>query len=131
MVDDILKDEAFDSIFGKGIYRDKEGNEINIEQLEKFLRDDSYRIVRQDILQKHFISTVWLGVPHGLFRNECFETMVFSMDEGTTDPRSKLGKSLECERYITMQEAIEGHEKILKEYKELEEGLKQDEKRRI
>ena len=96
-------------------YRDKEGNELAIEELEPLLRDPDYKVIKQQQIDKYFISTVWLGVPHGMGCHY-FETMVFLTPEDAEDPRESLGKTLDCYRYCTKEEAILGHEEVVKEW---------------
>lgn len=96
-------------------YRDKEGRELAIEDLEPLLMDPDYKIIKQEQLGKYFISTVWLGVPHGMGIHY-FETMVFLTPEGVEDPRETLGQTLDCYQYCTKEEAIKGHEEVVKEY---------------
>lgn len=97
-------------------YRDKEGKELSIDELEPLLRDPDYKIIKQEQIGKYFISTVWLGVPHGMGCHY-FETMVFLTPEGAEDPRESLGESLDCYRYCTQKEAIEGHLEVVNEWK--------------
>ena len=65
-------------------------------------------------LQSHgkFVSTVWLGLDYQFEEGEpplIFETMVFPM-EGNWDEEY-------CERYSTLEEAEEGHRRIVNKYK--------------
>jgi hypothetical protein len=98
-------------------YRDKEGKELTIEQLEPLLRDPDYKVIKQEQIGKYFISTVWLGVPHGMGCHY-FETMVFLTPEAVEDRRESLGKTMECYRYCTKEEALEGHLEVIKEWKD-------------
>lgn len=99
-------------------YRDKEGNRITAEQLEVFLRDNDYRVVQQDKVGPYFISTVWMGVPHGCSHPyDYFETMVFKTPEGAQDPRERLGETLDCTRYHRYEEALLGHYEVVNEWK--------------
>lgn len=98
-------------------YRDKEGNELAVEELEPFLRDPDYKIIKQEVVGDYFISTVWLGVPHGMGCHY-FETMVFRPPEGFEDPRETLGETMDCYRYCTKEEAIQGHEEVVKEWQD-------------
>ena len=101
-------------------YRDKEGKELEIEELEPLLRDPDYKVIKQEQLGKYFISTVWLGIPHGVGYHY-FETMVFLTPEGVEDPRESLGETIQCYRYCTKEEALKGHEEVIKEWKEQDE----------
>lgn len=93
---------------------DREGNPISVEECEKKLRDENYKIIKQtyekdDVL----ISTVWLGLDHSYIINNSnkkidpviFETMVF-MDSHNSYIDSYM------DRYSTEEEALAGHERI-------------------
>lgn len=95
-------------------YKDKFGNKITADQLEMHLWDNQYKIIKQENIGKYFISTVWLGVPFGTFPpHDYFETIVF-----TNISDDVIDHSEELYRYRTLEEAKEGHERIVKEYKE-------------
>lgn len=99
-------------------YRDKDGKRITIEQLEVLLQDDNYRVVVQDKIGPYFFSTVWMGVPHGCRDPyDYFETIVFLTPEGANDPREELGKTLDCYRYHSYEEALVGHYQVVDEWK--------------
>jgi hypothetical protein len=102
---------------GQNCYLDKEGKEISIEELEPLLRHPDYKVIKQEKLGKYFISTVWLGVPYNM-GIDYFETMVFLTPDGAGDPREHLGKTLDCYRYCTKQEAIIGHQEVVEEWKQ-------------
>lgn len=97
-------------------YRDKQGRELKIEELEPLLIDPDYKVVKQEVVDGYFISTVWLGVPYGMGCHY-FETMVFLTPKGSEDPRDDLGKTLDCYRYCNLSEAKIGHEEVVKEWK--------------
>jgi hypothetical protein len=97
------------------VYRNKLGRIIEADELEILLRDNEYRVIKQDVVGPYFISTVWLGVPFGM-GTEYFETIVFETPEGAKDPREKPGDLLELYRYATIKEAEEGHDEVVKEW---------------
>lgn len=101
-----MKDEAW---WNKHVYRDKLGREIQSDELEILLRHPEYKIVEQEHLGPYFISTVWLGVPHGLGALQYFETMVFNVTEGMEE------RIVECTRYCTLKEAENGHEEAVQQ----------------
>lgn len=104
--------DPYKNIFGHTIYRDRLGREIEADGLELLLRDKEYRIVKQEQVNRHFISTVWLGVPHGCPPTQYFETMVFLPgDDGDT-----LGESCDMRRYETLEQAEQGHSEVVQEY---------------
>jgi len=89
------------------IYYDKNGKEIDLETWVNLCEDRKYTIIKQEKINDYFISTIWLGLNHGLIKGQLliFETMVFKDDE-----------IVEMERCSTLEEAIEGHEMICKKY---------------
>ncbi len=100
-------------------YRDKAGNKIDAEKLEVLLRDNEYRVVQQEKLGPYFISTVWMGVPYGCKEPfDYFETMVFKTPEWAEDPRENLGQTLDCYRYHSYTESLEGHIEVVNEWKQ-------------
>lgn len=93
---------------------DKEGNPISFREWSELRHDPDYHRVALTEIGEISISTVWLGINHGISEDEpiIFETMVF-------------GGSLEQEqwRYTTEAEALEGHNKAV-ELVKLEEAVK-------
>ncbi len=74
--------------------------------------------VGNDVINGHYVSTVWLGMCHNYWGDGplVFETMVFSSKESGIDEY--------CERYSTWSEAEEGHKKAIQWVKD---GCKDDE----
>ena len=113
------------TMFGRIKYRDKEGNQISPEKMEALLGDpNNYRMVARDYYKNLRISTVWLGVPFwggtaddGFYPDCYFETMIF--DDSKKDNRE--WSSLYLERYRILQEAQEGHKKIVQDTKLLDD----------
>lgn len=92
---------------------DKSGNPISMRDWVR-LREHGgrdYIVVQQDHVGPYFVSTVWLGLDHGMrlsnegYRPIIFETMVFRDDES----------DLDCWRYSTEDEAREGHARMLEQ----------------
>lgn len=80
-------------------------------EIEKDLEDLEKKIVFQtDIWWGGRVSTVWLGLDHSFTGSPplIFETMVF--------PANSY-RDLDCKRYSTEKLAIEGHWKIVREWK--------------
>lgn len=88
---------------------DKDGIPIlDIGKVEQLLRDDTYKIVSQELIGDYLVSTVWLGLNHSYWKNLpilIFETMIFYQKEAHDELTSFQV------RYSTLQEAIEGHKK--------------------
>lgn len=101
------------------IYKDKFGKKISKKEWESLLYDNNYRHIKQETIGKYWISTVWLPSPYGIDMNENFETMVFTNHKkpSLTYPDGSIGDEEECFRYETLEEAIKGHEEVVKSFK--------------
>ena len=88
---------------------DRQGKPLTcIREIERLLTDISYkRIAETTLPDGKWVSTVWLGLDHGLGigRPQIFETMVF--------PVRGSGEDLDCKRYVTEAEALEGHSRMV------------------
>lgn len=95
----------------RALYYDKDGKPITdtLEWAKKF-EDREYRKVGYTKLTNTvLVSTVWLGLDHDFLEEGApiiFETMVF-VDGTCTDQK----------RYSTLEQAKEGHRKLVKEYR--------------
>jgi hypothetical protein len=91
-----------------GLYYDREGEPITLAQFDLFLGLEGYRRVAATQVGPYWVSTVWLGIDHAFGGGPplIFETMVFA----TSDAVRGLGPDLECQRYSTEAEALQGHE---------------------
>jgi hypothetical protein len=78
------------------------------------LREFRPELVRiaEDTIGDYWVSTVWLGIDHGLrltelpeYRPMIFETMVFKGQQS----------DLDCRRYSTEEEALQGHRRVCDE----------------
>jgi len=100
------------SMFPEDENYDKEKRLVEMDNIEKKLRDPKYKIVKQTILpNKKWVSTVWIGLDHNFSPSGkplIFETMVF--------PKKGDFSDLDCERYSTEAQAKKGHEKVCKEW---------------
>lgn len=95
------------------LWYDKQGRPVNIDQYAQLQKDnkDYYRIA-ETTLGKIWISTVWLGLDHDYnFSGDgpnphpiIFETMVFPAE-------------LDMERYHTEAEAIAGHKRMVRKWR--------------
>lgn len=105
-------------------YEDKFGRRIESDELELLLRQPDYKIVKQEMVGKYFISTVWLGVPHGIPPCHYFETTVWKQRNDKDDPRERrnFGEIEDLVQYETMNEAEAGHEEVVQEYKKIVDG---------
>jgi len=93
-------------------YFDRDGNRISIDRYVELLRDPDYRrLTSDDVLTEDgrtmWVSTVWLGLDHGIGRGKplIFETMVFV--EGMAGDY--------CERYSSVREARAGHDHVVRQ----------------
>jgi len=95
----------------KDMYYNKKGKPITLEEWGKLHNNPKYKRIRETTLSNgKWVSTVWLGINHSFQENYVliFETMVFSTKDSLED--------LDCERYFTEEEAIEGYEKMCKKW---------------
>ncbi len=93
-------------ILSRPTYYDREGKPISmLEWAEDYERGES-RVVRQEQVGDYFVSTVWMGLDHQFMDGPplVYETMVFKDD----------ASDLAMDRYSTMDEAIAGHEAMVK-----------------
>lgn len=82
----------------------------------KFRQDHSRRRVAATQVGTIWVSTVFLGIDHGLGeitgeRPVLFETMAFADTNG--EDKSKLGDEIETCRYCTWDEAVAGHAEMV------------------
>jgi len=88
--------------------RTKSGSLISPDECAVLLSIDDYKYIGVNHIGPLRVSTVWLGIPHcgpeGF--DYYFETMIF---------KDESFDSMECYRYRTLADAMEGHEKIVKE----------------
>jgi hypothetical protein len=119
-----------DSLHGFHLYYDRQVRPITLRQWAQLHDDESYVRLAEDYLDDGhiWVSTVWLGNNHNFGSGPplIFETMLFVKltDEQVADRRRRwqeLGfggrdfpwEDLECERYYTVNEALEGHQRIV------------------
>lgn len=110
---DAGEDGRWDVIDGR--YYDRSGNAISFRdymRLNAYYQDHlEYKRVAETAIGDYWVSTVWLGLDHGLGRPYerplIFETMVFNRATDESD--------LDCKRYSTEAEAREGHERMVAE----------------
>jgi len=88
------------------MYYDQKGNEITLEEWAIALKDNS---IKKNTVGKYVVSTIYLGLDHNFGEGKplIFETMVFEEGEEEVD----------VERYETVEQAKEGHERFVKKYK--------------
>lgn len=80
-------------------YFNRDGEPISAMAAARLMGDVNYcRIAETRLLNRLWVSTVWLGVAHGPNRDQLFETMVFRDSE-----------DLDSARYATETEARAGH----------------------
>lgn len=104
----------------KNGYFDKEGKPIDLMTWGKQFGNWVDTVVKQEVVGKYWISTVWLGLDHSfIFTGEgpiaIFETMVF--------PKNKdMSKIYEQERHSTnSEEAKAFHQEMVEKYKKKED----------
>lgn len=111
-------------------YYDRQGNPMSLEDWGRRFENVPNKIVRQEHTPngRYWISTVWLGLDHSWGDGPplIFETMVFpqSVDkqydalEDLVEGEPEYGRwsELACERYSTEEEAIAGHEAMVRKW---------------
>lgn len=115
-------DEMWDAVDDR--HFDRKGNPISMRDWARLLHwqenGDWYKRVGLTMVGQYRISTVWLGLDHGLGKPfdqlAIFETMVFD------DSGENRDLDLDQRRYSTEEEAIEGHRRMVEEV-ELFAGL--------
>ena len=100
---------------------DKTGKPIRMLAWAKLFEDKNYKTIKQTTLpNKKWVSTVWLGLDHSFEESKkplIFETMVFKRKlTGNFKKNRKLAYDLDSQRYSTLKEAIEGHDKMCKKW---------------
>jgi len=86
-------------------YRDRQGESITLERYAELMGDLEYSRVARHEEAGHVVSTVWLGLDHGIFGGGplIFETMIFG---------PKVDGEYQ-ERYSTEADAQAGHERAI------------------
>lgn len=100
------------------MYFDREGQPINATEWAEIWRTPGARQIGLTTIGEWNVSTVWLGIDHGMLlhgRNQpvIFETMVFytgTLDEEQMHPELR-GLDQACIRYCTAAEAEAGHDR--------------------
>lgn len=96
-----------------GLYFDKNGVSITMHEMAALRASEEYSVIRKTVLPNgSLVSTVWLGIDHGYNSPVpiVFETMSFKRgDNGEID-----WGGVHSNRYATEEEAIKGHEHIVK-----------------
>ena len=94
-------------------YYDKQGKPLELMEWAQLFEDNAYRRIAETTLPNGtWVSTVWLGLDHnfsGVGSPIMFETMVFPHKDATLDEQ-------EQERYSTLEEALNGHARMVQKY---------------
>ncbi len=93
------------------LYYDKQGKPITMDEWGKFFNDMEYKVIKQTTLSNgKWVSTVWLGLGYSFEPGAplIFETMVFPKEGDYSEEG--------LDRYSTLEEAQQGHEKMCKEF---------------
>lgn len=91
---------------------DRQGKQITdlLQWAKLFERGDYKRVAVTTLPDGKWISTVWLGLDHSFGSGPplIFETMVFPSKDDMGD--------LDCDRYSTEEEALEGHQRMVEKW---------------
>ncbi len=93
-------------------YYDKDGTPLELLDWARKLEQEGYSRVNETTLYDGtWISTVWLGLDHQHSSGPpvIFETMAFSSRDSFDDQ--------DMERYTTLAEALEGHERMVTKWR--------------
>ncbi len=96
------------------MYFDRQGIEMELMDWGRKCEDEDYKILKQEEIDRYFVSTVWIGLNMQMFKQlpiQIFETMVFLKDEDNKNPDDPL--NMYQKRYSTEEEALRGHEETL------------------
>lgn len=94
-----------------GLFYDREGRPITLEEWAGLLRDQTYKRVAESNVGDLWVSTVWVGIDDYTGSKLIYETMVFRV--GT-----EIGEPVEGPvRYATYGAAKAGHDWMVKELK--------------
>jgi hypothetical protein len=103
-----MKNNTYDLDYSTHFYYklDKNNNVIPCDRLEAWAdREKPGRHIKNLFINNYFISTVFLGIK--MYGGMFFETMVF-------DDEINPNADLLCRRYRTYDEAVKGHDRIVK-----------------
>jgi hypothetical protein len=100
-------------------YYDRKGNVVGLEEFSALFENIDYKYVAKTDAGKYWISTVWLGLDHSFSLDDSappiiFESMVFRKDK---DGGMDFSEEQECHRYATEEEAVAGHEKLVRKWR--------------
>lgn len=101
-------------------YYDKQGNPIELMDWCEKYTDENKRIELTELANGYRVSTVWLGLDHGPSATGeplIFETMVFGPDSWM---------DLDCNRYSTLDQAVEGHKSMVDAWTTREAPIAED-----
>ena len=96
------------------MYYNRKGQPIDMMEWGTLCNDLDYKVLaRTDLPDGKWVSTVWLGLDHSFGGGAplIFETMVF--------PSVGEWMELDCERYTFEEDAMKGHEEMVKKWSEV------------
>lgn len=93
---------------------DKNHNIKQVSIEEWFRTSKENNIIEQTFIPEYLVSTVFLGINYGNRAGDpvLFETMVFKTENGIV----RDWWDLNCIRYCTYDEAVEGHKKMVEKW---------------
>ena len=106
-------------------YFDKDGEPMELMEWAQKFEDDEYKRVALDITNAGIrVSTVWLGLNHRFDEGPplIYESMAFNDQDTHTFqlapnlPSREFPADLDQERYSTLEEALEGHARMVAKY---------------
>lgn len=95
------------------MYYNQKGEKIGAKEFSELMAVRENKIVKQEFTKnKLWVSTVFLGLNYryGEGAPIIYETMVFPSEDNLSD--------LDCRRYCTKEEALQGHKELFEEWKD-------------
>jgi hypothetical protein len=100
-------------------YYDRQGAPMTMDAWSAKFSDRDYQVVAQHWIRGWMISTVWLGIDHGLGFSSApviFETMIFPPGDEAGGEHVDMDRY--CDRYATESEAEAGHDRAIASLRE-------------
>lgn len=105
------------------LYYDLDGNPCDMYTWADLFDDFDGRVIGRTTVGHYTVSTVWLGIDHGLGTESkpvLWESMIFiNAEDGTSDPHDLSGTTV---RYSSRDDAFKGHQELVKKVLGMEEG---------
>lgn len=101
------------------MYFDRQGQPIGLYDWVRLFEDPKYkRIALTQLPDGRVVSTVWMGLDHGFYTREIFESMCFGVPETVEifGEMREMPLEQDCERYATEYDAFWGHRAMVERH---------------